>query len=166
MTCRLFGAKPLSKPMLGCQLKLEEQISVKFLSKYKTFIHDNASENIVCKKAAILSRRRWVEQGAPGAWGWECWMAASRDSTPHHREGNAQKWHHIGASKGLNIPQGPTFKIKTIFTSIGIPILKRKRFWNVSSDWLFSARERKWDIPVIPVCFFLLNFSLFCWYLL
>ena len=36
--CRLFGAKPLSQPMLGyCQLDLEEQTSVKFWSKYGTF---------------------------------------------------------------------------------------------------------------------------------
>ena len=32
MACRLFGAKPLSKPMLGyCQLYPQEQTSVKFL---------------------------------------------------------------------------------------------------------------------------------------
>ena len=38
MACRLFGAKPLSKPMLGyCQLDHWEQTSVKFWSKYKTF---------------------------------------------------------------------------------------------------------------------------------
>ena len=31
MACRLFGAKPLSKPMLGyCQLDPREQTSVKF----------------------------------------------------------------------------------------------------------------------------------------
>ena len=38
MACRLFGAKPLSKPMLcQCQLDPKEQTSVKFQSKYKTF---------------------------------------------------------------------------------------------------------------------------------
>ena len=38
MACRLFGAKPLSKPMLGyCQLDHQEQTSVKFKMKYKTF---------------------------------------------------------------------------------------------------------------------------------
>ena len=31
-----------------------------FLKRYKTFIHGNASENIVCKKAAILFGVRWV----------------------------------------------------------------------------------------------------------
>ena len=61
MACRLFGAKPLSKPMQGyCQLDHEEQISVKFQSKYKFFIHENAYENIICEMAAILSRGRWV----------------------------------------------------------------------------------------------------------
>ena len=38
MACRLFGAKQLSKPMLGyCQLDPQEQTSVKFESIYKTF---------------------------------------------------------------------------------------------------------------------------------
>ena len=38
MACRLFGAKSLSKPMLGnCQLDPSEQISVKFQSKCKYF---------------------------------------------------------------------------------------------------------------------------------
>ena len=38
MACHLFGAKPLSKPMLGyCQLDPLEQTSVKFSPKYKTF---------------------------------------------------------------------------------------------------------------------------------
>ena len=38
MACRLFGAKPLSKPILGYyQLDPYEQSSVKFPSKYKTF---------------------------------------------------------------------------------------------------------------------------------
>ena len=38
MACRLFGAKPLSKPMLGyCQLDSWEQTSVKFESENKTF---------------------------------------------------------------------------------------------------------------------------------
>ena len=36
--CRLTGAKPLSKPMLGyCQLDPQEQTSMKFSSKYKFF---------------------------------------------------------------------------------------------------------------------------------
>ena len=38
MACLLFGAKPLSKPMLGySQIDPLEQSSVKFWSKYKTF---------------------------------------------------------------------------------------------------------------------------------
>ena len=38
MACRLFGAKPLSKPMLGyCQLDPYKQTSLKFESNYKTF---------------------------------------------------------------------------------------------------------------------------------
>ena len=38
MACRLFGAKPLSKPMLGyCQLDSWEQVSVKFESEFYYF---------------------------------------------------------------------------------------------------------------------------------
>ena len=55
MACRLFGTKPLSKPILGyCQLDpWEHQIT-------KLFIPGNVSENIICEMAAILSRGRWV----------------------------------------------------------------------------------------------------------
>ena len=43
MDCRLFGDKPLFKPMLiYCQLDPYEQIS-----KYKYFTHENAYEIIV-----------------------------------------------------------------------------------------------------------------------
>ena len=52
MACRLFGAKPLPKPMLTfCQLDSKEQTS-----NTKLFIHENAFENVVCEIAAILSR--------------------------------------------------------------------------------------------------------------
>ena len=61
MACRISGAKPLYKQMLGyCQLDPYEQMSVKFGSQYKTFIRKNASKNIACEMAAILSRGRWV----------------------------------------------------------------------------------------------------------
>ena len=33
----------------------------------KIFIHENASENIVCEKAAILSRVRWVNDSVLAA---------------------------------------------------------------------------------------------------
>ena len=46
MACYLFGAWPLSKPMLGYgQLDPQELSS-----------HENASENVACELAAILSR--------------------------------------------------------------------------------------------------------------
>ena len=67
MACRLFGAKPLSKPLLGyCQLQHKEQISVKFNQNSKLFFHENASENIVGKMATILSRGRWVKSDLYG----------------------------------------------------------------------------------------------------
>ena len=60
MAYRLFGANPLPTPMLGyCQLDPWEQPSVKYQSKYKIFIHENAFENIVCDTAAILFKVRW-----------------------------------------------------------------------------------------------------------
>ena len=53
MACRLFGAKLLSKPMLGyCQLDPWEQTSVKFESKYKTFVGENTIENVVCQNGS------------------------------------------------------------------------------------------------------------------
>ena len=48
MACRLFGAKPLSEPMLAyCQLDSWEQISVKFEWESCHFHSRNAFENVV-----------------------------------------------------------------------------------------------------------------------
>ena len=56
MACHLFGAKPLPELMLThCQLDPQEQISVKFESKYEHSIEENAIEHVVCKMSAILS---------------------------------------------------------------------------------------------------------------
>ena len=66
MAYRLFGAKPLSKPVLGyCQLDPEEQTSMKFYQNTNFVIHEKASENIVCEMAAILSRG-WGVGGGGG----------------------------------------------------------------------------------------------------
>ena len=58
IACRLFGAKPLSEPVLvHCQLDPWEQTSVNFFCQnIKLFIHKNAPYDIVCEMAAILSR--------------------------------------------------------------------------------------------------------------
>ena len=46
MACRLFGVKPLSKPILGyCQLAPSGQTSVKIYSQFKTF----QSRRCICK---------------------------------------------------------------------------------------------------------------------
>ena len=60
MACRLFGAKPLSEPMLPCcQLEPKENILLtKFL---KDFIKENALKNVVCKMSAMLSRPQYVK---------------------------------------------------------------------------------------------------------
>ena len=56
LACRLFGAKPLSEPMLTyCQLGPWEQTSGNSNRNTKLFIHENAFETVVCEMAAILS---------------------------------------------------------------------------------------------------------------
>ena len=55
MACRLL----LSKPLLGCcNWNLRNKLQWNFIRNTKLFIHENASENIVCEMAAILSRGR------------------------------------------------------------------------------------------------------------
>ena len=60
MAFRLFGAKPIPEPTV-CYGQLDhwEQTLVKFESKYKIFIHENALENVFWEMAAILSREKW-----------------------------------------------------------------------------------------------------------
>ena len=52
MVCRLFGGKQLPELSIG-HLR---HASLKFESKYKIFIHENAFENVICGIVAILSR--------------------------------------------------------------------------------------------------------------
>ena len=54
MACRLLDAKPLSKPMLV--IVNRNKLQWNFNQTTKFFIHENASETIVCEMAAILSR--------------------------------------------------------------------------------------------------------------
>ena len=57
----LFGAKQLSKPVLGnCPLDPKQQPSVNFNQITKRFSHENAFENVVCEMVAILLRGRSV----------------------------------------------------------------------------------------------------------
>ena len=61
MACRLFRAKPLSKPMLGyIQFDTREKFQRIFTQNIKIFIHENASENIACEMEDILAMERWV----------------------------------------------------------------------------------------------------------
>ena len=56
MAGHMFGAKPLSQPMLPYfSLEPKEQTSVKFQSKLSIVIKEHTFENAVCKKAAIWS---------------------------------------------------------------------------------------------------------------
>ena len=60
ITCGLIRAKPLSKSMLGyCQMTLKNKLHWHFTKNTKFIIQENASETIVCKMAAILSRGIW-----------------------------------------------------------------------------------------------------------
>ena len=55
MAFRLFGAKPLSKPMPGyCHLDLCEQTYKIIIKIKKLFSQANPYENIVCEMTAIL----------------------------------------------------------------------------------------------------------------
>ena len=57
MTCHLFGAKPLSKQMLGyCNWTLRDKIQWNFNLNKKIFSDEKAFEYTICKMAAILSR--------------------------------------------------------------------------------------------------------------
>ena len=50
MACRLFGAKQLSKPMLGyCHLDPYNKLQWKFNQNVKIFIHEDAYEKIICE---------------------------------------------------------------------------------------------------------------------
>ena len=63
MACRLFGTKPLSKPMLVIvDWALRNKIQWNYQNP-KLFIHVNASENTVCEMAAILPRGGWFLTG-------------------------------------------------------------------------------------------------------
>ena len=55
MACRLFGAKPLSEPIMIYFQSLYRSILMKIIWNSKVFIKETAFENIVCEMAAILS---------------------------------------------------------------------------------------------------------------
>ena len=57
IVCRLFGAKPLSKPTLDYfNWTLRNKVQWNFNQNTKIFIHENASENVVCEMVAFFSR--------------------------------------------------------------------------------------------------------------
>ena len=61
MACRLFGTKPLSKPLpVFVNWSLGIKLQWKFNPNTKIFIHENPFKNVVCERAAIVSRGRWV----------------------------------------------------------------------------------------------------------
>ena len=66
MACRIFCAEPLAEPMLTLRNKLHWH----FHRNTKFFIHENASENIVCEMAASLSRWKWVKSSTI-SWFWD-----------------------------------------------------------------------------------------------
>ena len=61
MACRLFGAKPLSKPMLVyCQLYPYDQTSVKFRSKHKKFHSGKCIWKYLLRNDGNCVLGRWV----------------------------------------------------------------------------------------------------------
>ena len=101
----LYDTKPSSEPlMVFSQSDPWEFTSVKFESKYKTFLQKNALENLVCKMATILSLNLYVLKVWHHAqWGlrnkalrdqekirenwtamclWCCWLPAAKSVTP------------------------------------------------------------------------------------
>ena len=61
MDFRLFGAKPLSEPMMtNRQLDAEEHISINLYLKTKIFIQENARENAVWKLVVILPQSQCI----------------------------------------------------------------------------------------------------------
>ena len=76
MQTYLFGAKPLSQPMLGyCQLHPKEKLQYNFNQNTKYFLHEIAYENI--EMAAILCWERWVK--TTHSWS-KSWCTLFRDS--------------------------------------------------------------------------------------
>ena len=68
MACHLFGAKPLSKPIVGyCQLEPLQQTSVKFSSKCKAFHSWKCiSKYHLWNGGHFVSRGRWVHSKQAG----------------------------------------------------------------------------------------------------
>ena len=69
MACRLFCAKPLTKPMvINCQLDSWKQ------TLNQTFIifikEENAFENVVCQNGGHVVRGVGGGVGGGGGWGW------------------------------------------------------------------------------------------------
>ena len=63
MACRLFGTKPLSKPMLEyCHLDPRNKLHWNPKKNSNIFIQENAFESIVCEMTAILSRPQYVKK--------------------------------------------------------------------------------------------------------
>ena len=55
MLWRLFGDKPLSEPMLYCELDTREHISIECYIKFRSFSQENGPEDVF-EMAATLSR--------------------------------------------------------------------------------------------------------------
>ena len=66
MAHRLFGAEPLSKPVLGyCQLDPQEQTSMIFESKYKAFHSRKCIWKHCLRNGGHFVRGRWVDDFVP-----------------------------------------------------------------------------------------------------
>ena len=83
----LFGAKLLSKPMPGyCKVTIRNTLRWNFNQNIRFFTHQDASQNIVCEMAAILSRGkeliRYVWYWLPCLFSKVWWSVYVADCTP------------------------------------------------------------------------------------
>ena len=67
MACRLFGTNYLNQCWVIVNWTIKDKLQWNFNRNTKLFIHENASENIVCEMAAILSMGRWCKPLHPGS---------------------------------------------------------------------------------------------------
>ena len=131
MAFRLFGDKPLSKPMLGyCQLDLGNKFQWNFNQNSKFFIHENATENVVCETPAILSRGGW-DMKDPVPMGIHIFVPSQREKMPinslflktiHHVQSITLQWHHMNVWR-IKSPATRLF-INSLFK-----LIKASHYW-------------------------------------
>ena len=95
MACRLVGAKPLSEPMLDVvNWTLKNKLQWNSNLNSYIFIQENASENVVCEIAPILSWPQCVNETAPAASSLPTRVHCNQGQTVHY----GWSWYMITAN--------------------------------------------------------------------